>query len=95
MAMIISSMEKPFCLLDAIIPVDGGQLDFAYRSARDSFNSTQSKLLTLKLMLRAARTATWHLGTVPAFFIVGSPGSTVKAPQCNEKLLAFCNWDGD
>jgi hypothetical protein len=30
MAMAISSMENPLCLLDAIIPVNGGSLDFAY-----------------------------------------------------------------
>jgi hypothetical protein len=88
-------MEKPFCFLDAIIPVDGGQPDFAKSSGRDSLNSTRSKLLTLKLMLFAARTAVMHFYTVPAFFIVGRRGSTVKAPQCNGKLLAFCNRNGD
>jgi hypothetical protein len=93
--MAISSMENPLCLLDAIVPVDGEELDLAYCTARDSVNSTRFKLLTLKLMLSAAHMATWHFFRVPAFFIVGRRGSTVKARQCNAKLLAFCNRNGD
>jgi hypothetical protein len=32
---------------------------------------------------------------VPSVFIVGRVEGTVKALRCNEKLLAFCNGDGD
>jgi len=59
MAMASSSMEKPFCLRDAIIPVDGGQLGLT--PDRDSLNSTQVQITESKAQAACGRTASRHV----------------------------------
>jgi hypothetical protein len=93
-AMSISSSENPFCLRDAIVPVVVGENSVPQLPA-DSSNPRYPTSLSLKLLrLQAARPVGTFLG-VPSVFIVGRVEDTVKALRCNEKLLAFCNGDGD
>src|ERR1019366_9931225 len=89
MVIISSSREKPRCLVDAIDPCRGG-ISYSAGRFQNLLSATESKA-------RAAGGPHGWLArrAVPAFFIVGRGNGSVKARQCNDELLVFCNGDGD